>query len=231
MNNPQKLDKENTIRLIAVIAFFIVTAAVTVLAIPYIKLLSTDEGLEGVKEQVQEKGMVGVLFFIFLTVIQVIIAFIPGGPVEILAGMLFDSVTGTVLCVIGFLIGTTAVYFMVKKIGKPLANAFVSEKQFKKFRFLQSEQKLEMIVFILFLIPGIPKDALTYLIPLTKINGMRFILLATLARVPATVSSVMIGSSIGNENITTGIIAFIITAALGIAGIICSGRKDRKNVK
>lgn len=230
MSNIKKLDKENRIRLIAVIVFLAVTAAVTFLALPYVKLLSTEEGLAGVQEKVREKGILGILFFIALTVIQVIIAFIPGGPVEILAGMLFESVTGTILCIIGFFIGTAAVYYMVKKVGKPLVSVFVSEERLKKFKFLQSEKRLELITFILFLIPGIPKDALTYFIPLTKINGQKFIILATLARVPATISSVMIGSSIQNENITTGIIAFVITAALGILGILFNNRVENKNV-
>lgn len=225
----KRLDKENTIRLIAVIIFLLVATGVTILAIPYVKLLSTDDGLAAVKEKVQDAGILGILFFIGLTIIQVIIAFIPGGPVEILAGMLFNTPVGTALCTLGFFIGTVCVYFMVKKVGKPLVNAFVSEEHFKKFKFLQNEEKLELITFILFLIPGIPKDTLTYFIPLTKINGKKFCVISTLARVPSTISSVMIGSSIQNKNITMGIAAFVIIALLGVLGIIYNNHKNKKD--
>lgn len=219
------LTKTDKIRIIAVALFLIIAAAITVAAIPYCKLLATEDGLAKAKDKVMEAGALGPVIFMLLVVAQIIIAFIPGGPVEILGGVLFGTAGGTVLCMLGFLLGTSAVYSMVKKVGKPLVSAFVSEDRFEKFKFLKKEKNLELIVFIMFLIPGIPKDALTYFIPLTSINGKKFCILATLARFPATISSVMIGSSLQNRNLTMGIIAFVITAVLGIVGILYNNRQ------
>lgn len=219
------LTKTDKIRIIAVVLFLLIAAAVTVAAIPYCRLLSTEDGLAKAKDKVMEAGALGPVIFLLLVVAQIIIAFIPGGPVEILGGVLFGTAGGTVLCMLGFLIGTSAVYSMVKKVGKPLVSAFVSEDRFEKFKFLHNEKNLELIVFIMFLIPGIPKDALTYFIPLTSINGKKFCILATLARFPATISSVMIGSSLQSRNLTMGIIAFVITAVLGIVGILYNNRQ------
>lgn len=228
MKKTSDVIKTNRIKLLAIIIFLAVTAALTILAIPYCRLLATPDGLTAAKEKFLEKGFGGVVIFLLLTVVQVIIAFIPGGPMEILGGVLFGSVSGTVICMIGFFIGTTSVYSLVRKFGKPLVNAFVSEERLSKFAFLQKEEKLELITFIMFLIPGVPKDALTYFIPLTDINGKRFCILATLARLPATVSSVMIGASLESENVTVGIVAFIITAVLGIVGILYNNRRSKK---
>lgn len=220
------LTKTDKIRIIAVVLFLIIAAAITAAAIPYCRLLATEDGLAKAKEKVLETGALGPVIYMLVVVAQIIIAFIPGGPVEILGGVLFGTAGGTALCMLGFLLGTTAVYSMVKKVGKPLVSAFVSEDKFERFKFLKKEKNLELIVFIMFLIPGIPKDALTYFIPLTSINGRKFCILATLARFPATISSVMIGSSIQSRNITMGIIAFVITAVLGIAGILYNNRKN-----
>ena len=217
MKKTDDITKTNRIRIISVILFLAVTAVITVLAIPYCKLLATEDGIWGP------------VVFLLLVIMQVIIAFIPGGPVEILGGVLFGPWAGTLICMIGFLTATASVYALVRKFGRPLVRAFVSEERLSKFKFLKKEDKLELITFIMFLIPGVPKDALTYFIPLTGINGKRFCILATLARLPATVSSVMIGSSLESHNITTGIIAFIITAVLGIAGILYNNKKNTSN--
>ncbi|MGN1416697.1 MAG: TVP38/TMEM64 family protein [Oscillospiraceae bacterium] len=219
------LTKTDKIRIIAVVLFLLIAAAVTVAAIPYCRLLATEDGLAKAKDKVMETGALGPFIYMLLVVAQIIIAFIPGGPVEILGGVLFGTAGGTALCMLGFILGTSAVYSMVKKVGKPLVSAFVSEDKFERFKFLKNEKNLELIVFIMFLIPGIPKDALTYFIPLTPINGKKFCILATLARFPATISSVMIGSSLQSRNLTMGIIAFVITAVLGIVGILYNNRK------
>ncbi|MGN0691402.1 MAG: TVP38/TMEM64 family protein [Oscillospiraceae bacterium] len=219
------LTKTDKIRIIAIVLFLIIAAAITAAAIPYCRLLATEDGLAKAKEKVLETGALGPVIYMLLVVVQIIIAFIPGGPVEILGGVLFGTAGGTVLCMLGFLLGTSAVYSMVKKVGKPLVSAFVSEDRFEKFKFLKKEKNLELIIFIMFLIPGIPKDALTYFVPLTPINGKKFCILATLARFPATISSVMIGSSLQSRNLTMGIIAFVITAVLGIVGILYNNRK------
>lgn len=228
MKKTSDVIKTNRIKIIAVILFLAVTAAITVLAVPYCKLIATPDGLTAAKEKLLEKGIWGPVVFLLLTVVQVIIAFIPGGPVEILGGVLFGPLAGTVICMIGFFAGTISVYALVRKFGKPLVNAFVSDEHLGRFAFLKKEEKLELITFIMFLIPGVPKDALTYFIPLTNINGKRFCILATLARLPATVSSVMIGASLESKNITVGVVAFIITAVLGIVGILYNNRKSKK---
>lgn len=84
---------------------------------------------------------------------------------------------------------TVIIYNLVKKFGRPLVNAFVSEEKFKKFKFLHDEKKLELIVFIILMIPGTPKDVITYMTSLTDIKPFRFYLLATIARIPAVTSA------------------------------------------
>ena len=112
--------------------------------------------------------------------------------------IIFGGWLGTILTTAGAFLGALTVYCLVRKFGKPLVNLFVSEEKFQKFSFLQDEEKLEFWVFILFLIPGIPKDLLTYIVPLTKIEGKYFLLLSTLARFPALTASVLMGDSLSD---------------------------------
>ena len=164
--------------------------------LPVCKRFNTELAQAEISEFVEHAGIFAPLLFILLMALQIVIAFLPGGPLEITAGMLFGGLFGTIFTVMGTILGTLAVYGLVKKFGKPLVHFFISEEKMKKFSILEDEERLAFWVFVLFLIPGIPKDLLTYIVPLTKMSGKQFLLLSALARFPALVVSVLIGSNL-----------------------------------
>jgi len=106
--------------------------------------------------------------------------------------------------------------------------AFVPEEKIKNHRLLQDENKLEWAVFLLFFIPGTPKDLLTYLVPLTRINPTRYLLIATLARIPSILSSAYIGSSFGQGKYLVSLVAFGITGGIGLIGMLINKHIERK---
>lgn len=212
----------------AKIVSFIVLAAViiflTIVCIPLVKMLSSEEGKLELQAMIEADLAWGIVIYLVLQILQVLVAIIPGGVIQILGGVLFGGVWGTFLCIGGILLGTVIVYVLVKKFGKPLVEAFFDEKVVTKFSFLQDSKKLELAIFILFLIPGIPKDLLTYVAPLTKIKMSSFLILSTLARIPAIIMSTVFGSTLSNGNIVAAIIIFAIVACLGIVGILYKDR-------
>ena len=186
--------------------------------VPLCQLLGTEQGREQLAVFIEKAGIFAPLVFVSLMALQVVIAVIPGGPLEITAGVLFGGWFGTVLTVAGAFLGALTVYCLVRKFGRPLVNLFVSEERFKKFSFLQEEDKLELWIFILFLIPGIPKDLLTYIVPMTKIEGKSFLLLSTLARFPALTASVLMGDSLSEGKYGLCLIIAVIGALAAFAG-------------
>ena len=200
---------EKTKRIIKIVILIVVIAAATVLCIPFVHLLTKEEGRAEICERVRSFGIFAPLVFMLLMAAQVVIAFVPGGPLELIGGMLFGSWLGLLVTVLGAFLGTLSVYLLVRRFGKPLVDFFVSEEKAKRFKVLQDEEKLEFWVFVLFLIPGIPKDLLTYLVPLTRIRGRHFLLLSTLARFPSLAASVLVGDSLseGRYWLTVGICA------------------------
>lgn len=222
MDNPFKNKK--AIKKIALALFIIVMIALTAAGFYLAKLLSTEEGRDLLQGIVDKNVALGVVAYLLLQVLQVVVALIPGGVIQILGGILFGNFWGTVLCLIGLLLGTAAVFFMVRKFGMPVVEAFVDAKGINRFSFLNDTKKLEITVFILFLIPGMPKDALTYLVPLTKIKPSRFIILSMLARSPAVVLSILFGSSISRGDVFVAIPIFLAVAVLGLSGILLKDR-------
>jgi len=215
----KKLTKTDIIRLAAVIIFIVITVAAAIFSVPLIKELSTEHGRTLIIRKVQSFGAFGWLLFLGLQILQVIVALIPGEPVEILGGILFGTFGGFSLCSIGALLGTIIVFHLVKKVGYPLVYAFVPPEKIKKFKFLNDEKKLETVVFILYLIPGTPKDALTYIVPLTDIKPLNFFILITLARIPSIISSTFAGANLAQGNWVMTILIFVITASVGLIGI------------
>ena len=156
--NEKRLSRKTIISLVAVVLVF---AAVSVAMIPLIRLLSSEHGQEIIIEKMQSFGIFAPLLFVLLQVLQVVVAVIPGGPVPIIGGILFGQWGRLFLSLAGFFLGTVLVYYLVQWIGRPLVDRFVPESHFKKFDFLLEGKRTELLIFLVFLLPGLPKDALT----------------------------------------------------------------------
>lgn len=189
-------------------------------AFPWVMSFTEEAGRLRFEEYIKSLGWLGVLAFIGFQVIQIVIAFIPGEPVELAAGVLYGPVWGTLLCMLGSLIGTVIVFYIVKAFGSSAALVFFKEKELSKIKFLQNSKKLKAVLFILFFIPGTPKDILTYFAPLTPIEPISFFMIATFARFPSIITSTLAGASITDGEFTKGIVIFSITAIIGLIGIL-----------
>lgn len=220
MNDKQK----RTVRIAALIIFIAVTVALTVVCLPIVPMLASDEGRARLEALVDSNLILGVAVFLFLQVLQIVVALIPGAVVQILSGVLFGGFWGSVLCILGTLAGEAIVFYVVRLLGMPLVEALVDSKGIKKLGFLQDTKKVELAVFILYLIPVMPKDALTYIAPLTKIKPSTFFILSISARAPSMIMSIVFGSSLGKGNIVLAIVLSAIVAVIGIVSILYKDR-------
>ena len=103
----------------------------------------------------------------------------------------------------------------------------------EKYKFLKNTKKIELTIFILFFIPGTPKDALTYLAPFVPIKPKKFFVISTIARIPSVITSTILGDQIIKGNYLIAIIVFVITAIISIGGILFNNyytkRKQNEN--
>jgi len=209
--------------------FLYITAAVVLgllvyYTIPILKLLYTEEGRAVISDTVKSYGKFAPIIVVFIEVLQIVAAFIPGAPVDIMSGVLFGGFLGMALCLTGALIGTVIVYYLVRKFGKPLVFKFFPEEKFNAVKILNDDKKLTFTIFLLFLIPGTPKDFLTYIAGLTKINPYKFFAISLIARSPAMACSVFMGDSIGKGRFLVG---FIILLAVVLITVIVYFLKDK----
>ena len=213
--------------------FLLLLFALTLIFLPEIKQLSTPDGREAFKAWVDGLGFLGWLITLFIQLLQIFVAFIPGEPVELMLGYVWGPWLGTATCLLGIFIGTSVIYFFVKKLGRKFVSRAVGEADLTKYKFLSSRSRAQMTVFVLFFIPGTPKDALTYIAPIAPIPTFSYLIITTLARIPSVVTSTILGDSIAEGNYLVAIIVFAVTAVISILGIILGNKfvkkKNEKN--
>jgi len=176
------------------------------------------------REYVLSFGSWSAVVFMLFQVLQVVIAVIPGEPVQIAGGYIFGTVLGTVYSTIGITVGYIIVFIGVKLFGFPLVKKLVPEKELKKFSALINSPKLETTIFLLFLIPGIPKDILVYIAGLTPIKPILFFIIITFARTPAMIGSSFIGAEIQSSEYLIAVIVSVIASILFVLGYIYKQR-------
>ncbi|MFR3292640.1 MAG: TVP38/TMEM64 family protein [[Clostridium] innocuum] len=136
------------------------------------------------------------ILMIVLIAAQIFLAFLPGEPLELAAGFLFGSVGGTLLCLVGSLLGTALVYLLVQRYGKRLVTVFFKQEQLNEFTGVLKKRNSMLWIFLLFLIPGTPKDIMTYVVSLSNIALGKWLLLTTVGRIPSIVTSTFLSGSL-----------------------------------
>ena len=163
-------------------------------------------------------GWKGRFILLGLQCLQVVVALIPGEIIELGAGYAYGAIEGTILCLAGVAFSSSLIFLLVKKVGAPLVEMFISREKLHELKFINSETKLKRLVFLLFFIPGTPKDVLTYFVGLTHMDLPTFLLIMLIARIPSVVSSAICGQMIGNKDYITAGIVFAVTGALSVLG-------------
>ena len=202
----------------AVTVFILFCAAVGYfIGVPMVQLA---EDPAAFRELVSSYGVGGKLIFVGMVVLQVVVAFIPGEPIELAAGYAFGFLEGSLLTLAGFLIGSWLVFILVRRFGVKLVEVFFSADKIRAFSFLKNPRKTKVIALLLMLIPGTPKDFLSYFAGLTQLTLRQWLLIVAVGRIPSLITSTATGALAGEENYILSIVMLGITALLTLCGIV-----------
>lgn len=151
---------------------------------------------EKIKEFVMSYGNYGYIVFLIIQIIQVVAFFIPGEIIQIASGYIYGTVIGSIASIIGISIGSIIVYSLAFKFGKPFVKKIISERDLKLFQKILHFGSIKYIVFLIYLIPGLPKDVLGYFCGIADIDFKDFIIYSTAGRVPGIVVSAYFGQEL-----------------------------------
>ena len=228
--HPENIKLRKTLSILLILAIVIVFS-LTAYFVGRPLVREFRESPETFRDYVKSHGPLGPLIMIGIMMMQVIVAFIPGEPFELGAGFVFGWFSGSLLCLAGSAAASALVFLAVRKWGVKIAELFFSRDKIKSYSFLQNEKKLDLLVFILFLIPGTPKDLLTYVVGLTPMKLTTFLLLTTLARVPSVVSSTVTGSLTQKGSYTAAIITYGVTLIITAVCVLWYRRISQEEKK
>ncbi len=202
------------------IAFFAIMALLVFLLWPYFHELFEPGGLDRVINDVRSAGPVGFLILLGLQFLQIVVAFIPGEATQMAAGLIYGPWVGALIIFVGCVLSSAFIFVVVKRLGAPFVQKMVPTQYLEKFRKFEESGKLNITVFILFLIPGLPKDVFTYLVPLTDMPMRTFLILSNVGRIPGIVVSTYAASGLAEGRVLESVIIFAVLAAIAIVGIL-----------
>ena len=210
--------KANRLRVLGLIVWAALMLGGTAFGIWWMISLQDPDVFTSFNERVASLGIGGWVVLLGIQYVQIVLAFIPGGPIQVAAGALYGPVGGLAVILVGIVLANATIFALVRRFGKRVLRLFVNERDVSKYGFLNGKVRLAPMVLLLFFIPGTPKDALTYIFALSPLAFWRFTFLSLIARMPGILVSVFAGDSIVQGGYRLATILFACIALLGILG-------------
>ncbi|MBZ4666642.1 VTT domain-containing protein [Mahella sp.] len=191
--------RENIFRQILPLVLLVVAIiiATVLLAQPFIELVRDADKF---RLWIQGYGSMGFIMFIIIQVLQVIVFIVPGEVVQIAGGYLYGTLLGTLLSSIGITIGSLICFGLARLLGRRAIESIIGYERIHKFDDFINQPKGEALLFLIFLIPGLPKDVLAYAAGLSPMRFRNFFVITFIARLPSIMLSAYWGSNIVERN-------------------------------
>ena len=148
---------------------------------------------EEIQDALRSIGWRGYITVVILSMLQVVVAFLPAEPVQVLAGLTFGFPIGLLCCTIGVVLGSSIIFLLYKIFGESM------RKYFDKRLDIDMESagktgKVAAVIFILYFLPAIPYGMICFLAATMRMRYPRFITVTTLGAIP----SICIGVGLGH---------------------------------
>lgn len=176
--------------------------------------------IENVQALLDEYKGYSILVYILAQIVQIIICIIPGQWLQFAAGYAFGFWLGLLFSLIGATIGAFVSYYLAKLLGQGILYLLFDEDQMNHFIEKLNSKKAIVAVFVIYLIPGLPKDACSYAAGISNMNLKAFLIVSLIGRTPAMAGSLLIGNQVGIGSYTAAIIIGVAAVILCITGVI-----------
>jgi uncharacterized membrane protein YdjX (TVP38/TMEM64 family) len=180
------------------------------------------------RDYIISQGKFGVIAFIFFQVLQIVIAPIPGEVIQVAGGYIYGVPLGMLYTIVGLLLGAVIAFYFTRFMGRDFIKKILSKKNNQWLADIMDSKKFTVILFVVFLIPGLPKDFLIYVAGLTPINPLSFLGILLISRIPWLAASVGLGASMSHNNYTSMIIISAISVIAFLIGVTFKDRIIRR---
>lgn len=161
-----------------------------------------------------------IFVYIGIQIFQIIVSVIPGQAIQFAAGYAYNFWLGYVFSLIGIGLGTLIAFFIAKLLGTDFVHLVFGEERLKRYMDKLNSKRGLTILFILFLIPGVPKDMLTYAAGVSEIRFIPFLIINLVARTPALMGTILIGTMFRSHSYVGMYILIGAAVVLFVLGIV-----------
>lgn len=183
-------------------------------------LISTFSDLEKVETYLGDNYLVSTLIYIGCQIGQIVICIIPGQWLQIGAGYIYGFFLATVLSIIGAVLGTILTYHIARFLGHDAMLLLFGKEKVNHYLEKLNSKGAALLIFLIFLIPGVPKDLCNYIAGVSEIKLKLFLIISIIGRTPAMMISILIGEQLKTESYISAIIVACIGILLGVFGIL-----------
>ena len=225
MNNEASSDKYKKILALSklILLVIIVAGIPAFLYLKYGAELFSKDSAERVVDYLKANSSIAALLIICIQIVQVVICFLPGQPVQFAASYMFGVMRGFALSITGAVIGTVISFYLAKLLGNDAMNLFFGKEKVQDYKKKLDSGRGLLLAFLIYLIPGIPKDLVSYVAGISDMRFRPFLLVATVGRIPGMLGSLMLGHFFGRQDYRAMIIIAVIVAVMLL---ICYIKRD-----
>ena len=184
------------------------------------ELLEDFSNIRDVETWLRQYKAQSALVYIGAQILQIIICVIPGQALQVAAGYLYGFWLAFVLSLVGAFIGSVIVFYLAQFLGHDAMHILFGQRKITEMLDQLNSKKGMLIVFVIFLIPGIPKDLCTYAAGISNMHIKPFLILSLIGRSPGMMCSIAIGRQIMHGNYHSAIIIAVIVVILFIIGLL-----------
>lgn len=186
----------------------------------YPELIDRFKSLEEINQLLKQYKTASIFIYMGLQVFQIIVSVLPGQALQFAAGYAYQFWLGFLFSLIGVALGTVITFYLARLLGKDALHVIFGEEKFTRFVHTLNSKRSYLVLFVIFLIPGIPKDLFTYAAGVSEIRVVPFLLLSLTGRMPAMIGSIMMGNMFYNGSYIGLIILGVAAVVLFIAGLL-----------
>lgn len=185
-------------------------------------LLDNFTSVDKFESWISEYTGAGIIIYIACQIIQIVLSVLPGQVIQIAGGYIFGFPLTLLISVAGAAIGTTITFYLTKLLGKNAIIMIFGEERFNRYANMMNTQRARIVIFLVYLIPGLPKDIMAYAAGISNIRLPEFILLSVVGRTPAMMVSIVFGVMLRTDNYLS---AVLIAVAMVVIVLICLIRR------
>ena len=182
------------------------------------------------QEYISSFGPYSIFVFILVQVLQVLVSPLPGDVTGLIGGYLYGATMGTLYSTIGLVIGSLLAFYLSRLLGRPFVERFVKPSVIMKYNHFLEHKGL-FISFILFLIPGFPKDTLCYILGLSQMKTGNFLVISTCGRLLGTILLSIQGTSVRAHQDKVFFVILGIMTVIALFGYFHLGRWLKGHIK